>query len=223
MQNHFSSARKAARYEQRFQDTIVSPRTYNLLIGGITAYGLIINYIICKYFSHIFTQMNPILLYGGYIVCVIAGCIIVNVSHKPLISFLGYNLVVLPLGAVLSVALSGYDTRIIFQACGLTGSVTVIMLCLSALFPNFFLRIGRVLFFSLFAVLLVGMFGIFLGIPLSFYSWLSAGIFSLYIGFDWARANRYPHTLDNAVDAACDLYIDIVNLFMDILAIISDN
>lgn len=223
MENSVFSSDKTARFQQRYQDTIVSPRTYNLLIGAITAYGLIINYIICRYFSHVFLQMNPFTLYIGYFVCAIAGCIIVNVSHKPFVSFIGYNLVVLPLGAVLSVALYGYDTRIIFQACGLTGSVVVIMICLAALFPNVFLSMGRVLFFSLLALLLVGLFGSLFGLSLGFYSYLAAGIFSLYIGYDWARANQYVRTLDNAVDSACDLYIDIINLLLHVLSIIGRN
>lgn len=223
MKNRILSRNKSAHFVSHTTDTIVSHRTYNLLIGSITAYGLIFNYIICKFFSSIFTQMEPILLYGGYIVCCIAGIIIINLSRKPLISFLGYNLMILPLGAVLSTILAGINSRIVFQACGLTGSVTVIMLCLSVLFPQFFLRIGRVLFLSLFALLFIGIFSIIWGMSLSFYSYLSAGIFSLYIGFDWARANSYPHTIQNAVNAACELYIDIVNLFIDILSIVSDN
>lgn len=223
MENSIFSSNKAARFKQQYQDTIVSPRTYNLLIGAITAYGLIINYIICKYYSYVFLQMNPFKLYLGYFICVIAGCLIVNASHKPFVSFIGYNLVVLPLGAVLSVALYGYDTRIIFQACGLTGSVVVIMLCLAALFPNVFLSMGRVLFFSLLALLVVGLFGSLFGLSMGFYSYLAAGIFSLYIGYDWARANQYVRTLDNAVDSACDLYIDIINLFLHVLSIVGRN
>ena len=40
-----------------------------------------------------------------------------------------------------------------------------------------------------------------------------------YIGFDWSRANSIPKTLDNAVDSAASLYMDIINLFLRILRI----
>ncbi len=223
MANNMFSTNKSTRFQQHSQDIITSPRVYNLTIGGITAYGLLVNYIICRYFSYIFLQMNPLMLYIGYFVCALVGCIMVNLSRKAFISFLGYNLVVLPLGAVLSVALYGYDMRIIFQVCGLTGSVVVIMLCLSALFPGFFLRMGRILFFSLLALFLVGIVGFLFGLSIGFYSYIAAAIFSLYIGYDWARANQYVHTLDNAVDSACDLYIDIINLFLSILSIVNRN
>ena len=217
------SARKAAHFETHPEDIILSHRAYNLLIGGITAYGLIMNFIICRFFRDVFVYMNPALLYGGYFVLGISGILLVCFCHKPAITFLGYNMIVLPLGAVLSTIVAGIHQLIIFQTCGLTGSITVIMLCLSVLFPQFFLRIGRVLFVSLFAMILVGLFCMVFRMNLSIYSYISAGIFSLYIGYDWARANSYPHTLKNAVEAACELYIDIANLFIDILAIVTDN
>lgn len=223
MKNRTLSARRAAHFESHPEDIVLSYRAYNLLIGGITAYGLIINFIICRFFSSVFMQMSPALLFGGYLVLAIAGVLIVNFCHKPAISFIGYNMIVLPLGAVLSTIVAEIHPLIIFQTCGLTGSITVIMLCLSVLFPQFFLRIGRVLLLSLFAMILVGLFCMVSGMHLSIYSYISAGIFSLYIGYDWARANSYTHTLNNAVEAACELYLDIANLFIDILAIVTDN
>ena len=50
---------------------------------------------------------------------------------------------------------------------------------------------------------------------------MSAGIFSLYIGYDYQRAQFYPPTVDNAVDCALDIYLDIINLFLDILRILA--
>ena len=51
--------------------------------------------------------------------------------------------------------------------------------------------------------------------------WVGAGIFTLYIGYDWYKAQAYPKTLDNAVDSALDLYLDIINLFLKILRILA--
>lgn len=221
--NSFFATRKEARYQQNYQDSVMSARTYNLTIGAVIAYGLIVNYIICKYYAHVFLQMNYMTLYIGYFICAIVGVAMVNLSKNPFISFIGYNFVVVPLGALLSVILYGFDTSIIFQTCGLTGSVVVIMLCLSALFPNTFLRMGRVLFFSLLALFVVGLIGTFTGMRFGLYSYVAAGIFSLYIGYDWARANQYIRTLDNAIDSACDIYVDIINLFLQILSIVSRN
>ena len=44
-------------------------------------------------------------------------------------------------------------------------------------------------------------------------------IFCGYIGLDWNRAQMYPKTVDNAIDSAADIYLDVVNLFVRILSI----
>jgi len=54
-----------------------------------------------------------------------------------------------------------------------------------------------------------------------FIAYVSAAIFTLYIGYDWHKAQMYPKTLDNAVDCALDLYLDIINLLLDLLRIIA--
>jgi len=55
--------------------------------------------------------------------------------------------------------------------------------------------------------------------PIAF-DYIFVVIFSLYIGYDWQKAQAYPPTLDNAVDSAADIYVDIVNLFIRILSIL---
>jgi FtsH-binding integral membrane protein len=60
-------------------------------------------------------------------------------------------------------------------------------------------------------------FGIHLGVM----DWIVAAIFCGYIGVDWGRANRIKRTPNNVVDSAASLYLDIINLFMRVLEIIS--
>ena len=49
--------------------------------------------------------------------------------------------------------------------------------------------------------------------------WAVVAIFCGYIGYDWGRANSIPKTVDNAIDSAASLYMDIINLFLRILRI----
>ncbi len=49
--------------------------------------------------------------------------------------------------------------------------------------------------------------------------WIAAGLFSLYIGYDIYRSQQFPMTVDNAVDSALDIYLDIANLFIRLLSI----
>lgn len=51
--------------------------------------------------------------------------------------------------------------------------------------------------------------------------WLAAGIFTLYIGYDCHRAMAIPATGRNSVDVAISLYLDIYNLFLTILRLLS--
>ena len=46
-----------------------------------------------------------------------------------------------------------------------------------------------------------------------------AALFSLYIGYDFYRSQQFAKTVDNAVDCALDIYLDIVNLFLALLRI----
>ena len=55
------------------------------------------------------------------------------------------------------------------------------------------------------------------------YEWIGTAIFSLFIGYDWARANTCAKTVKNAIDLSASLYLDIVNLFLRLLRMMSRN
>ncbi len=203
-----------------FDSPVISARKYNLIIGAVLLYGFIATLIITKTIGPIAIGIKPFALLIGYIVLVLAGSFIVNGSDKPLISFLGYNLIVLPIGVVLTSVTYSYDPGLIFRAVVVTACVTGIMMIISMIIPSFFLKLGRVLFLSLLLVIIVEILALF-------FSWhvfhvtdvIIAVIFCGYIGYDWVVAQRIERTVDNAVDTACNLYVDIVNLFLRILSI----
>ena len=126
----------------------------------------------------------------------------------------------LPIGVVLTSVTYSYDPGLIFRAVVVTACVTGIMMIISMIIPSFFLKLGRVLFLSLLLVIIVEILALF-------FSWhvfhvtdvIIAVIFCGYIGYDWVVAQRIERTVDNAVDTACNLYVDIVNLFLRILSI----
>ncbi|MBO7709254.1 MAG: US12 family protein, partial [Lachnospiraceae bacterium] len=85
----------------------------------------------------------------------------------------------------------------------------------------FFLSIGRVLIFALIGSIVIELIGgLLLHLPLGIMDYVVVVIFAGYIGYDWARAQAYPKTLDNAIDSAADIYVDIINIFIRILSII---
>lgn len=207
-----------------YNNNIISARKYNFIIGAVLLYGFIATLIITKTIGPIAININPFALLIGYIVLVLIGSFIVNGSDNPVISFLGYNLIILPIGVVLTSLAYVYDPGLIFRAVVVTACVTGIMMIVSMIVPSFFLKLGRVLFMSLLLVIIVEILAIF-------FSWkifhvtdvIVAVIFCGYIGYDWVIAQRMDHTVDNAVDTACNLYVDIVNLFLRILNIMDND
>ncbi len=201
----------------------ISPSLYNLTIGLILCWGFFVNWLMMMTIPvESLYAIDHRLFFIGYFLCCMAGSFILNRSENPLISFFGYNLIVVPFGLVLNVVVSQFDSALVLEAMRVTGEITFVMMLLGSMYPAFFQGIGRALFFALLITLVVQLAEVFIfhkSHPLT--DWAVALIFSGYIGYDWARANAIPKTLDNAIDSAAALYLDIINLFLRILRILS--
>lgn len=150
--------------------------------------------------------------------------IFVAQSDNWVVSFIGYNMVLLPFGVILGPVLKPYDPDIIRNVAGLTAAITVAMGLAGVMLPQLFSKLGTALFVSLLALVVVRVVGIFVPAigQLGIIDYLAAGLFSLYIGYDMYRASVVERTIDNAVDIALSLYLDIINLFLNLLSI-ADN
>lgn len=210
--------RKEERLKSRIPDSL-TPSTYNMIIGGCLAYGFIMNAIMVFVAGNFFRNINPIVFLIGYIVCMLGGAIMASLSRNPIVSFIGYNLIVVPIGAVLSICLPDYNPQNIIAAVIVTALITGIMMILSVMFKRFFSRLGIVLCVSLIVGIILEFIAMLFGYGGDLFNWLFILIFSLYIGYDWYKAQSYPKTLDNAIDSALDLYLDIINIFLRLLEI----
>ncbi len=206
------------------QSHTISAGMFNFIIGMVLLYGFALNWYIVETIPvDSIKAINPWLFFGGYFVSCIAGITMFNGSKNPLISFLGYNLVAVPFGLVVSLIVSDYSTDIVVKAMQATTMVTVGMMFVATIFPSFFKIIGGALFWALLISIIVELLMIFVFKQhLSVMDWIVALIFCGYIGFDWAVANSVERTFDNAVDSAANLYMDIINLFVRILSIIGE-
>ncbi|MCI8284602.1 MAG: hypothetical protein HFE90_04955 [Firmicutes bacterium] len=220
MSQGFVLSNKQERMVKNAADMIVSDRTYNLVIGAVVVYGVFVNMLMCKFLAPVILGINWLVLIIGYIACVLAGTMIAYKSDSPVISFLGYNLVVIPIGAVLTVCLQAYSPGVIYQAFLLTGIITFIMLAAATIMPGTFAGMGRMLFIALIGLIVANLVCLIFHIQTIITAWIAAVIFSLYIGYDWVKAQMYVKTLDNAVDSALDIYLDIINLFIQLLSIL---
>ena len=204
----------------------ISNAKYNGILGLVVLYGLFMNIILCVFFGRQSVQMmtnSPHLLLLIYFILCIAGSVIANKSDNPWISFLGYNMIVLPIGIIVSGVVGTTYLPLVLNAVKMTFAITIVIIVLSCLFPDFFLSLGKALFISLLALIAVSILFVFLRISSIWVAYFGAGIFTLYIGYDIQKAQQYPKTVDNAVDCAIDIYLDIINLFLRILEIMSKN
>ena len=211
--------------QERFNlsDTL-SARTYNLIIGMVVVSGFAVNALMAIYFKEQILALNPIFVLIAFFVGVIGCSIGVYKSNSPVISYIFFLLMSVCLGLLLVFYLTAYTQADIALAMIITGVITGGMMLAAVAYPGFFLSIGRGLFLALiFSVIVELIFRMLLGFQMNFMDYIVATIFSLYIGYDWARAQQYPKTADNAVDSAADIYVDIVVLFMRILSIVGRN
>ena len=133
------------------QGQIISDRAYNLIIGLVVLYGLVVNYILCVTVgTDIFYSMNPIAFLILYAVLAIAGTVIANRSDSAVISFVGYNMVVLPIGVLVSFLVDvygGVDSTVVSGAIYYTVIITAIMILAAMLFPRFLNELAVCLWF----------------------------------------------------------------------------
>ena len=213
------------RREKRFLATdgqIMSRRQYNIALCGTLLYGLLINFLICARYGDTAARVNPLVFFVGYFVCALAGCMMSAWSHNPVVSFIGYNLVVVPSGFIVSMAVQEYGglgSEAVTQAFLITLLVTAAMTLLAVASPEFCSRIGSVLFGALIGLIIAEVILMLIGRANIAISWISAAIFSMYIAYDVWRSQQFPPTMDNAIDSALDIYLDIINLFIDLLEI----
>jgi FtsH-binding integral membrane protein len=113
-----------------------------------------------------------------------------------------------------------YKPELVLQAMQVTGIVTFTMMILGTIFPRFFQKIAGALAISLLIVIIVEAVQVYIfKMHSGIIDWIVVMIFCGYIGYDWSRANQIPKTVDNAIDSAAALYMDIINLFIRILRI----
>lgn len=199
----------------------LSGAMYNLAIGLTLLWGLGLNAYMIEVVPFETLKAIPTLWFMiGYFACAFLGIYLNVSSTNPGISFVGYNLVVIPMGLVVCMALPSADPVAIQMAAIQTGMVVVLMTLFGTFFPKLSLSFGPFLFVALIGLIIAQLVSIFIfkSNP-AILDIIGVAIFSGYIAYDWARAQSLQKTLDNAIDAACSLYMDIINLFMRLLSL----
>ena len=208
-------------------DVELSERQFNLVIGGVLLWGFLLNFLMVTLFGHQITLwvesmgIAPFLI--GYMALCIVGTIMIGKDSAAL-SFIGYNLIALPVGVVVCACVDGIPTSLVQSAVLVTAIITLSMMIISSIVPGFFLSMGRTIGIALLVSIIAETVSwLIFRRETIFYEFAFVGLFAMFIGYDWARANTCARTMDNAVDLAASLYLDIINVFLRILEIMSRN
>jgi FtsH-binding integral membrane protein len=213
-------------WDRSGSDTL-SRRAFLGLIGGLTFYGLALNAALATWAMQIHFQPGLVLMLVLAIGLPMAGIFTASRAKSMPVALLGYHLLLIPMGLILGPILSVYISiggmPLVTRALMLTGCTAGVMTLLGLSYPNLFAKLGGVLFGALLALVVLRLVSLFVPslAAAGWIEWLAAGIFTLYIGYDCYRAMSIPATSRNAVDVAISLYLDIYNLFLTILRLLS--
>ncbi|MFP6205315.1 Bax inhibitor-1/YccA family protein [Helicobacter pylori] len=108
----------------------------------------------------------------------------------------------------------------VWQALGMTTIVFGLMSVYALKTKNDLANMGKMLFIALIVVVVCSLINLFLGSPMFqvVIAGASAILFSLYIAYD--TQNIVKGMYNSPIDAAVDLYLDFLNVFISILQII---
>lgn len=198
----------------------LSDRTFYLIIGAALLFGFLVNALEVMFLTDYFLSWNPMVFLIVYLVMVLAGCLMSVLSKNPVIGFIGYCMVVLPLGALLAIYLPAFSYKTITSAFLVTTFLSLFMVILSLVYPRAFSSIFALLGIALLVALIYQIVAIFTGFGNSTWvDWLVVLLFSAYVGFDVSLARSRPRTVNNAVASACAIYMDLIYVFIRLVAI----
>lgn len=209
----------------------LSESRYNLTIGATLTWGFFLNYLLLQFVAPSLmnwlyaepsrTSTFPILFLFVYFVLGVIGNDMVR-SYNPVRCLIGYHLIAVPVGLLVSIATFSFDPELVTRAVLLTAIITLSMMIISTLFPGVFHSMIPTLGVSLGLVVVVELFySLFFRTGSSMLDWIVVATMSGYIGYDWMRANSVQRTSSNAIAAASALYLDIINIFLRLQRILA--
>ncbi|KAJ2003033.1 hypothetical protein GGI04_003111 [Coemansia thaxteri] len=125
---------------------------------------------------------------------------------------------------VLGAATAFYSTSMVLQALAITLGLFVVLTLFTLQSSYDFSKLGSILFFALWAVILVGLVQIFVPFSRAFDLFVAVAIALIFCGYILYDTHMIMHRLspDEYIIASLDLYLDIVNLFLAILRILNN-
>lgn len=185
-----------------------------------------------------FITMNLLVTYGatffgpekygiGFFVLVgiiipLTGLFIHSFINNKLVSIIGTLMVSISMGLLLPAFLNKISPDIVEHSLILTMIITIVMSISGFIFQKFYEKIGGILMIALITLILFSILNYFIPIvKLSYLDLTGAIIFSLFIGYYVYVASKVEKTVLSAITCAFDIYLSILNLFVDLMSYFS--
>lgn len=157
------------------------------------------------------------------------GIFIAGLSEFPPFSLVGYAMMVGSFGFLLGPVVEQYTEASLVKVILTTGLVSGTLGIVGTLYPKSLESWGSFLFGGLLVLLFGQIFGdiaTLAGLPVAgtftMLDWIGVILFSAYVMFDYNRAMRVERTVDNSIDCALAVYLDIFDLFLYLLPIMGE-
>lgn len=213
----------------------MSKNLYALSITGFTAAGIIFAALMSRISLHWTWPVHSQWWFLGFALGVLAvsliGALIVNASDHPMVSLFGYTLISGPFGLLLGPVVAQYTAASVMHVFVLTSLIVIVLGVVGVVIPESLESWGiwlmgglLVLIVSFFAVPIAAALGFHhVGSMLVAWNWLGLVIFAGLTIFDLNRAMRLPRTLDNAIDCSAAVFLDFINIFIRLLALMGQS
>mmetsp|Transcript_26392 Transcript_26392/g.62016 ORF Transcript_26392/g.62016 Transcript_26392/m.62016 type:complete len:286 (-) Transcript_26392:75-932(-) len=179
-----------------------------------------------------FALHNPGMLYSAYgimLVVIISLACCGNVRRQYPTNYVLLSIFTLATSYLVGTISATYETQIVLLALTMTMAVTIGLTVYAFQTKRDFTMMGGFLFSMLFIMLVWGCFRIWFRGPMSdsLYAGAGALLFSFYIVYDvqliiGGKHKKYQLSPDEYVFAALNVYLDVINLFLYILALLGN-
>ncbi|MHB0978066.1 MAG: Bax inhibitor-1/YccA family protein [Minisyncoccota bacterium] len=199
----------------------MSQRMFNTVLTLLIAGGLMLAILVA---SVTYVMQPNGWWFIGYFVVALPGVWLSAKSGDWLVSLVGYLMVIGATGAIVGPYTHLYAPALVLQVALITLCVSLGIGFAGAVYPKSVENWGGFLLTGLIILICGDVVRMFMAsyyitpVTLHMWDWIAVVLFSAFIFYDMNRAQRMAWTLDNAVDSAVALYLDIINLFIRLLA-----
>lgn len=197
---------------------------FNFLICALVGAAVVIFFTAASFLEPAqFQTINPTFLMIGGLVGALVGAFMASGSSNTVIQSVGFVLVPAALGLMSTQWLYAIDGQVLYEAMLMTAAAVAVMAILSAMFPSFFMKISGILIMSLLVIIVVSIVGLFVaGFDHTWINAISLVIFMGLLGVDFVVARNSPPTLSIAISISVSLFLDIINILMNITSLTDD-